>query len=155
MRRCDREITDKEEILEIIEKADVCRLAFSIDNIPYIVAMNYGYEVTDHVTLYFHCANEGKKLDIIAKNNQVCLQVDIDRGFIRAEQACGWGMKYRSVVGLGRAEIIRDEKEKIKGLNILMKHYTGKNSFNYSEESLKETTVFKVIITELTGKKKN
>ena len=57
MRRKDCEITDKNEMLEIIRKADACRIAFAVNNTPYIVCMNYGYEwVNDELTLYLHCA---------------------------------------------------------------------------------------------------
>ena len=43
MRRADREISGTEEVEEIIRKADVCRIAFANENIPYIVTMNFGY----------------------------------------------------------------------------------------------------------------
>jgi nitroimidazol reductase NimA-like FMN-containing flavoprotein (pyridoxamine 5'-phosphate oxidase superfamily) len=68
---------------------------------PLYRAMNYGIAAAEPVTLYFHCANAGKKLDIMAKNNLACFDVDIDHELVKAEQACGWGMKYRSVVGNG------------------------------------------------------
>ena len=60
MRRKDKEIKDQQEIESILGKADVCRLAFSDNDIPYIVPVNYGYR--DHC-LYFHSAKEGKKID--------------------------------------------------------------------------------------------
>ena len=69
MRRSDREIADKSEIIRIIEKCDVCRLALSQNNAPYIVPMSFGYEYADNkLTIYFHCAKEGRKLDIIREN---------------------------------------------------------------------------------------
>ena len=46
MRRNDREISGNQEVEEIIQKADVCRLAFATDNVPYIVTMNFGYVST-------------------------------------------------------------------------------------------------------------
>jgi uncharacterized protein len=154
MRRSDREIKDRVKIFEIIEKADVCRLAFSAENVPYIVAMNFGFDATEPATIYFHCANEGKKLDIMARNNIVCFQVDVDHELVKTEHACGWGMKYRSVVGMGKAELVLDENEKIKALNLIMKHYSGVASYTYDAKEFKATTIFKIIISELTGKRK-
>ncbi len=69
MRRTDREVKDTAEIMKIIEKCDVCRLGLSDGNVPYVVPMNYGYEYSDgKLTLYFHGAKEGKKLQIIQNN---------------------------------------------------------------------------------------
>jgi hypothetical protein len=54
MRRSDREIPGIQEIEEIIQKADVCRIALANDNIPYIVPMNFGYVNDPDRTLFFH-----------------------------------------------------------------------------------------------------
>ncbi len=43
MRKKDREIKEHKELEEILQKADVCRIAFAVDGMPYIVTMNYGY----------------------------------------------------------------------------------------------------------------
>ena len=60
MRRKDREITDFNEILAIMEKCDVCRIALNDDGFPYVVPLNFGMDVRDgQVYLYFHCAMEG------------------------------------------------------------------------------------------------
>lgn len=44
MRRKDREITDIEEIRDIIEKCKVCRLAMQDEEGLYLVPLNFGYE---------------------------------------------------------------------------------------------------------------
>ena len=62
MRRNDREVTDINEIMEIIADCDVCRLALNDDEYPYIIPLNFGAELVDgKVTLYFHSALKGKK----------------------------------------------------------------------------------------------
>lgn len=62
MRRKDREITDVQEILNIIRKCDVCRIAMNDGDFPYIVPLNFGLDVQgEQVYLYFHGALEGKK----------------------------------------------------------------------------------------------
>lgn len=42
MRRSDREVTDFNEIVEIINKCDCIRLGFSSEPVPYILPLNFG-----------------------------------------------------------------------------------------------------------------
>ena len=63
MRRKDRKVTELTEIESIIQKADVCRIALIDDNLPYIVTLNFGYKSGKNPALYFHCANEGRKIE--------------------------------------------------------------------------------------------
>ena len=67
MRRRDREITDRNEIIRLIDVSKVCRLGLSDDGMPYIVPMLYGYAEEDgQIVFYFHGARKGRKMDIIA-----------------------------------------------------------------------------------------
>jgi nitroimidazol reductase NimA-like FMN-containing flavoprotein (pyridoxamine 5'-phosphate oxidase superfamily) len=43
MRRKDKEITDRQQIDEILSKAEIIRLAVVDNGLPYIVAMNFAY----------------------------------------------------------------------------------------------------------------
>ena len=63
MRRHDREITAPDEIIEVMKKCDVCRLALNdAGGYPYILPLNFGM-TTDNgkIELYFHGAKEGTK----------------------------------------------------------------------------------------------
>jgi uncharacterized protein len=150
MRRSDKEITDIETIQKIINEADFCRVALSDDNKPYIVSMNFGYK---NNTLYLHSATEGRKIDILRKNNNVCFQMDIKTELVTSESPCNWGMKYQSVVGFGKAHIIDDKMEKNQALDIIMRKYSPEESFEYSEDAISKIVVVKVEINEITGKK--
>jgi uncharacterized protein len=75
--------------------------------------------------LYFHSAKEGKKIDIIRKNNQVCFEMDVEGEIVKGQKACFWGMKYVSVIGFGQAFFIEDNIGKRKALDILMKKYAS------------------------------
>ena len=70
MRRSDREVTEFNDIVSIIKKCDVCRLALIDENYPYIIPLNFGMNITEDnvLELYFHGATEGKKLDLISKD---------------------------------------------------------------------------------------
>jgi len=154
MRRSDREITEKSELVDILEKGDSCHIALCDGDTPYLVTMNYGFEWNDNLKIYLHCAGEGRKIDLIKKNQKVCFSVDTGHELVVAEKACGWGMKYKSIVASGTIEIIENNADKIKGLNLLMKHYAGEADFKYEEKMVQATTVLKIIVSEVTGKEK-
>lgn len=150
MRRQDREIKDKQLMESIIRRAPVCRIGLSEDNVPYIVPLNFGYK--DNF-LYFHSAKEGKKIDMIRKNNHVCFEIDIEHKLVQGGDPCDWSMKYRSVIGFGKAFLVEDHEEKRRALDIISEHYAGKQSFEYPENSVNNLAIIKVKIESMTGKK--
>ncbi len=149
MRRFEYEIQEQTEIEEIIRLAKICRLAMSVGDQPYLVPLCFGYEPG---ALYFHSAGEGKKLDMLETNDKVCFEFDLDPEFIEAENACDWGMRYRSVIGFGRATILEDNEEKRRGFDLIMRQYSDR-SFTYPDSEVKGTTIIKVDIRSMTGKK--
>jgi len=156
MRRKDKEIIDINEKLEIIAKCKVCRLGLSENNYPYIVPLNYGFSYDDgKLTLYFHSATEGKKIDIIKKNNNACFEIDCDTKLIEGENPCNYGYDYKSIIGFGKIGILDTKAEKIDGLNYLMKQQTGKETkYEFNEDELNSVLVFKMPVEEFTGKQK-
>ena len=149
MRRKDQEITDIAAIEDIIHKAQICHLGLSENGLPYIVPLCFGYKDN---AFYFHSAREGKKLDILRKNNNVCFEIDIDQELVKGKKACNCSMKYRSVIGFGRAELIDDIESKCRALNIIMQNYF-EGLFRYPEESIENIVIIKVEIESMTGKK--
>ncbi len=147
--RKDREIISRDEIESIINKAFVCRLGMVDENGPYIVPLSFGYREN---SLYFHCAKEGRKLDILKKNKRVCFEIDTDHEIVEFEKACKWGMKYKSVIGFGNALFIEDMESKKTALGIIMHHYSGR-SFEFEEKEVKRVVIFKVEIESMTGKR--
>jgi len=148
MRRKEKEITEETAIEAIIQKSLVCRLALSDGNFPYIVPLCFGYR--DKV-LYFHGSLKGKKIDIIRKNQNICFEFDINTEIVKAEDACHWSMKYKSVIGFGKAVLLEDLDEKRKALNIIMSQYSDR-TFQFNDATLKGTVVIKVEIESMTGK---
>lgn len=149
MRRFEYEIQEKDEIEEIIRSAKVCRLGMSVADQPYIVPLCFGYEPG---VLYFHSAGEGKKLDMLEENANVCFEFDIDVEILPAEEACDWGMNYQSVIGFGRAEILEDVEEKRVGFDAIMRQYS-EDSYTYPDGEIKGTTIIRIDIHSMTGKK--
>ena len=148
MRRNEREITDRKDIDDIIRRCRVCRLAMFDDGQPYIIPLNFGY---DGRSLYFHTAPEGRKIDIIKRNNRVGFEFDILHDIVTAEQACKWGAKYESVMGSGTAEIVDDLEAKKEALEWIMRQY-GNGAWKFPEEILRKTLVLRIRILEISGK---
>jgi len=150
LRRKDKEIKDKAEIESIIKRATVCRIGLSENNVAYIVPMNFGYKDN---SLYFHSAPMGKKIEIIKKNNQICFEIDVDHELVLSELSCKATMKYFSVIGFGKAELITDFEKKQIALQIIMDHYAPKKKHEFSKKMIEQLIIIKVNIEKLTGKK--
>ncbi len=155
MRRSDREIKAQAELLDILKRGDACHLAMVDGAEPYLVTLNYGFAwEAEHPVLYFHCANEGRKLDILRRSPRVCFGVDVDHELVPGGDGCGWGMKYKSVVGTGEAVIVDTPAERELGLQLLMTHYSGRTGFQFEDTVMAKTMVLKLTVHELHGKKK-
>ncbi len=151
MRRKDREITDKNLLDEIIQQADVCHLGLVGDNKPYIVPMSFGY--VDN-KLYLHSAKQGKKIELIKQNNNVCFEMDIDHKLVPpSDEPSSCTMLYKSVIGFGKAYFVEDTDEKILALNTLMHHYDKKpkQTYNYGK-FLNIVQIIRIDIESMTGK---
>ena len=133
----------------IIQRSKVCHLALSEDNRPYVIPLNFGYKDR---TLFFHSAREGKKLDMLKKNNRICFAFSIDHEVVPGETACQWSMKYQSVVGFGRATLVDDPESKQEAYDIIMNHYTGR-TFSYDTSLIDRSIIIRVDIEKMTGKK--
>ncbi len=149
MRRKELEMTDRTEIEAIIAEALVCRLAMCDGDRPYMVPLSFGYGDN---ALYFHCATEGRKLEILGKNNQVCFEMDVGVDVKRGDSACEFGMNYQSVVGFGTASIIDEPTERSAALDIIMKQYKASRE-EYPEALINIMRVIRVEIESMTGKK--
>ena len=156
MRRVDREVTDRNAIIAIMKKCDVCRIALNDEGYPYILPLNFGMEVKDGIIeLYFHGAMSGTKYDLIKKDNRASFEMDCGHRLVTEVESGNCTMEYESVIGRGHIEILSDV-EKEDALHILMKQY-HKEEFSYNKAVMKETQVFKLVVEKVTGKarKKN
>jgi nitroimidazol reductase NimA-like FMN-containing flavoprotein (pyridoxamine 5'-phosphate oxidase superfamily) len=148
VRKKEKQMTAMKDIEAVIDRAPVCRLAMAADDRPYVVPLCFGYR--DGV-LYFHTGLKGKKIDILKKNDRVCFEIDVDTAVLPDAQACKWSMRYRSVIGFGRARFIEDEEGKHRALDIIMAHYSG-GSYAYPSARLAKTAVIRVVVEKMTGK---
>jgi len=145
-----RIITSQAEIDEIIGKCEACYVGMADEGQPYVLPFNFGYH---EGVIYLHSAQEGKKINILKKNNRVCIVFSTDHvlRFQSEQVACSYGMKYRSVLAYGRVEFIQDTAEKILALDHFMKHYTQR-SFTYNDPAVQNVLVYRVVVEKFEGK---
>jgi nitroimidazol reductase NimA-like FMN-containing flavoprotein (pyridoxamine 5'-phosphate oxidase superfamily) len=147
MRRTDRLVTDRAAIDDVLRRADVLHLAMAGEGGPYVVPVNFGY---DGERIWVHCAEEGRKLDLIAADPRVCFEACVDVRIVPGKQ-CGWGARFRSVVGFGTATLVDDPAEKASGLGVLIEHYSGRPETVPSAKAI-GVAVLRIDIESMTGK---
>lgn len=149
MKRPDREVRDINEIEKILTQAQVCRLSLFDGEYPYIIPMCFSYALDgDKLELYFHCAAQGKKIDLIKENNHAAFEIDHLYGIATNSVACGYSANYVCITGIGTVDIINGI-EKITGLNAIVKKYAADKADNrYSEEMLNNVVVLKLTAEE-------
>lgn len=148
----ERQITDIDKILEILDKAKIVHIGLVDGNEPYVVPMNYGYTYIDGVlTLYLHGATKGRKLDIMRANPRIFFSVECDIEPFEGKVACQYGVSYSSVMGRGTAEILENPQDKMQGLTHFMKTQTGKD-FEFNERLVSAVSVIKITVSEFTAK---
>jgi nitroimidazol reductase NimA-like FMN-containing flavoprotein (pyridoxamine 5'-phosphate oxidase superfamily) len=150
MRKKDREITDPALLETIMRKAQVCRLGLSLNDVPYVVPVNFGHKGD---RIYFHSSLKGMKIDILKQNNRVCFEMECDVELVPGETACDWTTKFYSIIGFGKAHIVADYSEKLEGLAIIMEHYTGTAMHQFPEEKVNKAAIVRIDIESMTGKK--
>lgn len=147
----NREITKWDELLSIMNEAEVCYLGLTDGDQPYVVPFNFAIH---EKTIYLHSDNVGYKLEILAKNPKVCANFNSGNElFYRHEQvACSWGMKYKSVNAFGKIEFIDDYQQKYQVMKYFMLKYAGKD-YEFSEPSIKNVKIMAIRVDKFTGKK--
>ncbi len=152
MRRQDREVTEIEELLAIIESCKVCRIGIQDEQGLYIVPVNFGYEYVDgRLTLYFHSAREGRKIDALARRQEVCFEMDCEHRLIEGATACKHSFSFKSIIGSGTASFVEEASAKQRALDLLMKHQTGRE-FEFAAGRADTVAVVKIEARTFTGK---
>ena len=156
MRRTDRAITDDAEIADLLRQADICRIATTLNDQPFISANTFWY---DGERIFFHTATQGRTLTNIGQNPRVCLEVDWVGRWLPATTALEFSVEYTGVVVFGRARLLEDDAEKERALQGLLDKYfpdlkPGSDYRPMTPEELEITAVFAVDIEAWSGKRK-
>lgn len=151
MNMIEREITDFDQIEDLLKVARVCRVALHDGEFPYIVPMCFGYSLKGgKLELYFVSVDKGKKIDLIKADNNAAFEIDKLLDIVQdTETPTGFSVAYRSITGTGTLENVTGI-DKITGLNRIMTKF-GENAqgIKYSEQTLNSFAVLKLTAGEL------
>ncbi len=153
MTKREYQITDRNEILDILNRSMIVHLGMVDGDEPYVVPMNYGYTMREDGTLsiYVHGAVKGRKLDIMRTNPKVFLEMECDVQPFEGNLPCQYGTAYKSLMGRGKAVILETAEEKMAALTQFMKTQTGKD-FVFNERLVSIVSVVRIDVTEYTAK---
>lgn len=153
MRRKDREITDFQAILKIIDGCDILRLGLSDGDFPYIVPLNFAYQVQDgQLALYVHGAMAGRKYELMKRNRKCSFEMDIPLEMDCVYEDKDVTMRYQSVMGTARIDFLEGEEKQEAIDHILMGRYPETRNFDYNRSMVPHTAVAKLTVLELTAK---
>jgi hypothetical protein len=112
-RKPDRANYDRETICKILDEAFVCNVAFIVDGQPYVVPTNY-VRVGDKLLL--HGSPASRLMKTLSSGAPFCLSVTLLDGIVFSPTAMGHSVNYRSVVVIGKAEIVEGHEAKFAAM---------------------------------------
>ena len=153
MRRQDRRITDPAMICAVLDKCRTLHLGLVEDGRVYIVPLNYGWtEENGRYILYAHSAAEGRKIDLIRGGADVGFEMETGVEYFEADTACGWGNRYESIIGEGRATLLETPEEKRQALAAIMAHYSARKDYTFEDAMVNLVQVIQIDVTALSCK---
>ncbi len=152
MKKKEREITNKNKIIEILKNGKFATISMCRANEPYIVTLSYGFDLKRN-SLYFHSAKEGLKVEFLRENSNVCGTIVDDLGYVMND--CSH--KYRSIVFWGKMATVEDLEEKKHGFNIILNHLEDnpgkiKKRLLKNKQAYDNICIIRLNIIEITGK---
>ncbi|MBD8388756.1 pyridoxamine 5'-phosphate oxidase family protein [Dysgonomonas sp. BGC7] len=154
VRRQNRILEDENRIQELLKTSEFgfLSLGMSDNGYAYGLPISYAYD-SDSQNLYFHCAPEGEKLDVMKNNDKVSFCVV----GVTKPIADQFTTLYESVIAFGRVDLNLSDDEKRKALRLLVKKYSqGYEDIGekYMAKSWNRTSVFCIGIDHITAKAK-
>lgn len=155
MRRKDMEVSDFNEIMDMIQKCEVLHLGMVDDGKPYIVPLNFGYTAEgNRVVFYFHSAKEGRKIDIMKKNPSVCFEMECSTSLYTDQSGpCKWTMQYESIMGEGTIDFIEDPAEKEAAFVNIMKAHGYEGTPVFPPNAIAQVQMYRLTVSAMTAKK--
>lgn len=153
MRRKDREITNFQEIIKIIDECEIIRLGLSNGNYPYIVPVNFAYQVVNNqIYIYIHGAMAGKKYEMLCNNPFCSFEMDIPLQIKCIVDKKNVTMKYKSIMGKAETSFLNGQEKQNAIDNIIMARHKETKNFKYDHNAIAHTAVVKLTVTEITAK---
>ena len=152
VREPHRGVYDRETVYRILDEGFLCHVGFAVDGQPFVIPTSYGRK---DATLYIHGSAASRMLRQMKEGVAVCITVTLLDGLVLARSVFNHSMNYRSVVILGKGELVDDPAEKLEALRVLSEHILpGRwaDARQPNERELKQTSVLRVPIEEFSAK---
>jgi len=147
-----RGVFDRETIYRILDKAFVCHVGFTVDEQPFVIPTAYA-RVGEQLVL--HGSQASRMMRALAWGVDVCVTVTLVDGLVLARSAFHHSINYRSVVIFGKAQVVRDENEKLAALRAFTEHIVPDRWPDVrppTDKELKATTVLSLPLQEASAK---
>lgn len=155
MKKKSREM-NQEWALEVMHRAPFITVSFvDAEGQAYGLPLSLASDDDEH--WYFHGALEGKKLDAIKANPEVCLSAVSRCTPTVGPKDGNFTLQYKSAIAFGKAELVEDDEEKIHGLRVISERFLPQHMDAFDESiarSLGRTAVVRITLTEVSGKRK-
>jgi len=143
---------DRDTINAILDEAFICHVGFVVDGQPYVIPTGFARVGND---VYIHGSAASRMLRNVSESIDVCVTVTVVDGLVLARSAFHHSINYRSVVILGKAEMVTDKDEKNKALEAFTEHVIPGRWAEVrwpTDLELKATTVLRLPISEASAK---
>ncbi|MFA6865241.1 MAG: pyridoxamine 5'-phosphate oxidase family protein [Sphaerochaetaceae bacterium] len=153
MRKIKKQLEEK-EAYELLKECQIVTISMydEEEKEPYAVMVNP--IVIDH-TIYIHCANEGRKIDVLKKKSSVCITALVKSSIVERKYTTA----YESIVMYSHSQFIENDEEKERILYELCKQYTPNNKIESTKKlidaELNNTTIIKFDIESISAKGSN
>lgn len=151
LRRSDKALTDESELARILETTRFVTVSMCFEDEPYIVVLNHGYDRQERL-IYFHCAPNGKKIDILKRNPRVWGIAFRDHGYLDGK--CDHA--YSSVMFGGLVEWLPTNEAKRRALEVMIRQQESDPEAVIAEQlteaRVESVTIGQIRVTELSGK---
>src|SRR5271170_2352978 len=154
-RKPDRGRYDRQTVYDILDQAFVCHVGFIANGMPIVVPTNY-VRVGDK--LFLHGSMASRLMKTLSSGAPFCLNVTLLDGIVCAPTATGHSVNYRSVVVMGKAEIVEGEEAKLAAMRDFVEYVIRGRWATVrppSSQELKGTMVLAVPLEEVSAKVRN
>jgi nitroimidazol reductase NimA-like FMN-containing flavoprotein (pyridoxamine 5'-phosphate oxidase superfamily) len=151
-RKPDRGTYDRELIYSILDQAFVCSVGFVVDGQPFVVPTNY---VRVGGKLFLHGSTASRLMRTLASGAPFCLSVILLDGIVFSPTATGHSVNYRSVVVMGKAEVVEGSEAKLAAMRDFVEYVIRGRWATVrppSDQELKGTMVLAVPLVEASAK---
>ena len=153
MRRKDREVTDFNTMISIIDACDIIRIGLADGEFPYIVPLNFAYTVENQqLKFYIHGAMAGRKYELMQKNQKCSFELDIPLEMDCIYEKKDVTIRYKSVMGTAEIRFLEAEEKQFAIDKIIMNRYDETRNFEYNKAVVKRTAVAELTVLNWTAK---